>query len=152
MEKTKVIDRLNDLIKLDMDAVASYEEAITEINLESVRWQLKEYQNDHRQHVTRLTAAVRALGGEPAERGSLKGFFLKQITAITARMGNEAAIRAMQANEKLINSMYSKATHEDWPSDLKALVESNYHDEQRHLSYLQQCVRDQVWEQPGAHP
>jgi len=153
MEKTKYVERLNDLIKLDFDAVNSYEEAIQEISIESVRSQLRTFQNDHRQHIQRLSAAVQAQGGKPHDRGSAKGFFLKQMTAIRARMGNESAIRAMQANETLVNNHYAKAAKEPWPDDLRKLVESNYRDEQRHLSYLQECITRRVWDEGHAqHP
>ena len=153
MEKSKYVERLNDLIPAGFsDAVNSYEEAITEISIESVRTQLKIFQNDHRQHVKKLSAAVVAQGGKPHERGSAKGFFLKQLTSIRAKMGNESAIRAMQANETLMNTIYAKACKEPWSDDLRKLVETNYHDEQRHLSYLQDCITRRVWDQAAAHP
>lgn len=153
MEKSKFVERLNDLIQTDYDAVNSYQEAIDEITIESVRSRLREYQNDHRTHIQKLTAAVQAQGGKPYDRGSAKGFFLKQMTAIRSKMGNEQAIRAMHANESLINKIYAKACKEPWPDDLQRLVESNYHDEQRHLSYLQECITQRIWDQEGAaHP
>ncbi len=152
MDKSKTIERLNDLIKLDLDAVGSYQEAIDEINIEAVRTKLREFQTDHRNHVVQLSGAVKALGGKPHERGSAKGFFLKQITAIRSKMGNEASIRAMQANETVMNSVYAKAAKEDWTPDLRTMIEHNYRDEQKHLTYLQQCITQRIWEQAAAHP
>lgn len=148
-----MIERLNDLLKVDHDAVNSYEEAIQGIDIEHVRTNLRQFQNDHRQHVEKLSAAIRTLGGTPHEKTSIKGFFQKQMTAISAKMGNEAAIRAMESNEKLMNHSYSKAAKETWPPDLQNLVEHNFSDEKRHLTFLQQCITQRVWEQQAAqHP
>ncbi|AKU90238.1 PA2169 family four-helix-bundle protein [Vulgatibacter incomptus] len=152
MMKNKMIEQLNELIKLDLDAIGSYDEAIQEISLEPVRAKLREFQNDHRNHVTKLSAAVQALGGKAPERGSAKGFFVKQLTNIRAKTGNEGAIRAMQANETHMNSVYAKAAKEDFTPDLRSLVEHNFRDEQKHLAYVQQCVTNRVWEEAAAHP
>jgi len=152
MDKDKMIDQLNHLLKVDHDAINSYEEAINGIDIEHVRSKLREFQSDHRTHVDKLTQAIRQMGGQPHERSSVKGFFQKQMTAISARMGNEAAIRAMEANEKLVNQSYAKAAKEPWPPDLLNLVQHNFDDEKRHLSFLQQCITQRVWEQPAAHP
>ncbi|HWV39574.1 MAG TPA: PA2169 family four-helix-bundle protein [Vulgatibacter sp.] len=152
MDKTRMIDHLNDLLKVDHDAINSYEEAIGGIDIEHVRSKLREFQNDHRTHVDSLNQAIRQMGGMPHDKSTIKGFFLKSMTAISARMGNEGAIRAMESNEKLVNQAYAKAAKESWPPDLMNLVKHNYDDEKRHLSFLQQCITQRVWEQQAAHP
>lgn len=152
MNDKEAIENLNDLIKLDIDAVNAYEEAIQRIDLSSVTTKLREFQNDHRRHITDLSDAVRKLGGQPAEKPSIKGFFLKQFTSITSAMGNEAALRAMQANETLTNKSYAHAVKENWPANLRPIIERNYQDEQRHLAFIQDCITRRVWEQAGAHP
>lgn len=152
MDKNKMIDQLNHLLKVDHDAINSYEEAINGIDIEHVRSKLREFQSDHRMHVDKLTQAIRQMGGTPHDKSSIKGFFQKSMTAISARMGNEGAIRAMEANEKLVNGVYAKAAKEPWPPDLLNLVQHNFDDEKRHLSFLQQCITQRVWDQQAAHP
>lgn len=152
MNEKQTIEKLNDLIKLDHDAVAAYEEAIQRIDISSVSMKLREFQNDHRRHITDLSQCVTRLGGQPEQKTSIKGFFLKQMTSISASMGNEAALRAMQANEKLTNKSYAKAVQENWPADIRNIIEKNYQDEQRHLQQIEQWINTRVWEQAGAHP
>src|SRR5690606_21954641 len=98
MNEKETIEKLNDLIKLDFDAVNAYEEAIKRIDLNEVGMRLREFQGDHRRHIDDLSECVRRLGGTPENKPSIKGFFLKQMTSISSSMGNEQALKAMQAN------------------------------------------------------
>lgn len=151
MNPSQMIEKLNDLIHLDFDAVGAYQASIDRIDVESIRMRLTEFQNDHRRHIQDLSAAVQRLGGQPAKRPDAKGFVLKGFTAITSMMGNEAALRAMQGNEKLTNTSYANSLKEAWPEDIRNLLEANYRDEQRHLAYIEDALRNRIWEQ-AAHP
>jgi uncharacterized protein (TIGR02284 family) len=151
MDPSKTIEKLNDLIQLDYDAVGAYEAAIERIDVESIGSRLREFQKDHRRHITDLSAQVTRLGGKPKQKPDVKGFVLKGFTAITSMMGNEAALRAMQGNEKLTNTSYSNALRENWPADIRNVIEQNYRDEQRHLAYIEDALRNRIWEQ-AAHP
>ena len=152
MNPSQQIEKLNDLIQLDYDAVGAYEAAIDRIDVESIRSSLREFQNDHRRHIQELSAQVRSLGGTPKERPDMKGFVLKGFTAITSMMGNEAALRAMQGNEKLTNTSYANALRESWSEPVRQLLERNYHDEQRHLAYIEDALRNRIWETGAIHP
>jgi uncharacterized protein (TIGR02284 family) len=152
MDQPKLIDKLNDLIQLDYDAVGAYEAAVDRIDVESIRSRLREFQNDHRRHITDLSAQVSRLGGTPKQKPNVKGFVLKGFTAVTSMMGNEAALRAMQGNEKLTNSSYASALRENWPADIRNVIEQNYRDEQRHLAYIEDALRNRIWEQGAVHP
>ncbi len=151
MDPSQIIEKLNDLIQLDHDAVGAYQAAIDRIDVESIRARLGEFQNDHRRHIVDLSEQVRRLGGTPKERPDAKGFVLKGFTAVTSMMGNEAALRAMQGNEKLTNSSYGNALRENWPEPVRNLLERNFRDEQRHLAWIEDALRNRIWEQTGAH-
>lgn len=151
MDPSQIIDKLNELIRLDHDAVGAYDAAIHRLDVESIRARLREFQDDHRRHIAELSALVRNHGGVPVERPDAKGFILKGFTAITSMMGNEAALRAMQGNEKLTNTSYGNALRENWPPEFRDVIERNYRDEQRHLAYIEDALRNRIWEQGGAH-
>jgi uncharacterized protein (TIGR02284 family) len=144
-DMTKLIAQLNNLVALDIDAVNAYEVAVERIKVMSVREQLREFQSDHRRHVQELSNAVTRLGGTPRSEPDIKGFFIKGFTAISSTMGDEAALRAMKSNEQLTTRTYEKALAEAWPNDVRPLIEQNYHDEQRHLSYVEDLLRDRSW-------
>jgi uncharacterized protein (TIGR02284 family) len=152
MDPAETIERLNDLIQHDCDAIAAYEAAIERIDVESIRARLREFQSDHRRHVADLSAQVQRLGGTPRQRPGARGFVLEGFTAITSLMGTEAALRAMQGNEKLANSGHANALRLDWPEELRTLIERNLRDEQRHLFYIEDALRNRIWEQSDAHP
>lgn len=149
-DKQRMIERLNDLIALDYDAVGAYSAAIDRIEAESLRMSLREFQNDHLRHIQDLSRAVLSMGGTPRQKPDVKGFFLKGFTAITSMMGNEAALKAMQGNEKLTNRTYEQALKESWTEEVHAIIERNFRDEQRHLAFIENALRLRTWEQPGA--
>lgn len=148
-ENKKLISHLNDLITLDHDAVGAYKASINRIDVPFLKERLREFQSDHVRHIQTLSDVVRRYGGTPKERPDMKGFMLKGFTAVTSAMGNEAALRAMQGNEMLTNRMYKKALDEQWPEDIRAIIASNYADEQRHLAFIENALKSRSWEE---HP
>lgn len=148
----KMMDRLNDLIALDYDAVGAYEAAINRIDVAFVKDRLLEFQRDHERHIRELSDVVNRLGGKPRSRPDVKGFILKGFTAATSAMGNEAALQAMRGNEKLTNRTYKNALDEVWPDDIRTLLQRNYTDEQRHLAYIEMTLQNRAWEQHPAQP
>ncbi len=67
MDRTDIIDRLNNLIKLDIDASRAYGQAIDNIDHADIKARIAGFREDHDRHVLELQAAVRGLGGSPAE-------------------------------------------------------------------------------------
>jgi uncharacterized protein (TIGR02284 family) len=142
----KLVEKLDDLIALDIDAVNAYQAAIDRITVPVLQEKLREFQGDHRRHIRELSDCVVRYGGTPRQTADFKGFFLKGFTAVTSMMGNEAALRAMRTNEQLTNRTYQKALQEAWPADVRVLIEKNFADEQRHLAYIQDALNTRFWE------
>jgi len=143
---SELIDKLNDLIALDIDAFNAYEEALDRMTITPVRNRLRTFQADHQRHIDELSEVVTRFSGEPRQRPDVKGFLIKGFTAITSMMGDEAALRAMKGNEHLTTSTYEKALREDWPEDVMLLIRRNFSDEQRHLAFIEECLRNKPWE------
>lgn len=151
MDQQRMIERLNDLIALDHDAVGAYEAAITRMDVEPLRTSLRDFQNDHLRHIQDLSRVVTSLGGTPRQKPDVKGFVIKGFTAITSMMGNEAALKAMHGNEKLTTRTYEQAMKESWTEDVRVIIERNFRDEQRHLAFIENALRTRSFEQqPGA--
>jgi uncharacterized protein (TIGR02284 family) len=147
MTHEEIIDELNDLIKLDFDAVQAYNQAIEEIDVPTIRNELTSFRTDHERHVTELTNIVRRYGGEPAEQSrDVTGFLIEGITAVRSKMGTEGALNAMRSNEQLTNREYQNAVSLDLPMDILAELEANFFDEQRHLQYIEQTINGRMWE------
>ncbi|MDQ3035861.1 MAG: PA2169 family four-helix-bundle protein [Myxococcota bacterium] len=152
MDTKAVIALMRDLVHLDVDAIHAYGQAIKNIDVASVRSELERYQADHERHVTELSAAIVALGGEPpAIRRDVKGFFIEGMTALRSAMGTEQSLKAMLTNEKLTNREYDKAMKMALTPDIDALIRRNREDERRHLQYVEDAIARRVWEQAPRH-
>lgn len=141
---------LNDLIRVDMDAIRAYEDAIVACEIPEIKGQLVAFQQDHRRHVVDLAAMVRNLGGEPVQRHDSEGFFIEGFTAV-ASSGDRAALLAMRGNEELTASRYGAAVRMQVGSpEALAVIERNYQDEARHLAWIKEAIQSRSWdEEPG---
>ncbi len=150
MDTRETCDRLNSLIKCDVDAVHAYQQAIEACEMEEIRSRLVQFQSDHQRHIRDLSQQVRLLGGEPEVEKSWAGFLIEGFTAI-ASQGDHSALVAMRGNEELTNRTYEAALNEsDLPTDVRAVLERNFSDEQRHLSWIKDQLDARVWERTKA--
>jgi uncharacterized protein (TIGR02284 family) len=152
MDTKQLIKDLNSLIQLDIDAYGAYGQAIPELPIPSIQERLEKYQEDHKDHAAVLSNFVRDLKGTPPKFSpDMKGFLIKEMTAIRSKTGPEGALKAMETNEKLTNDTYAKAVKWDVPQDLKMVLEKNYEDERMHLSFIKDALSRRLWEEKE-HP
>lgn len=141
MERKDVIDLLNDLIQLDVDAVEAYSQVIKHIEYDDIGRRLLDFQDDHKNHIRDLTALVQKLDGKPIKPSpDLKGYLLEGFTMLMSVSGSLPAMEAMKANEVLVNRKYARAAGMDLPEEVMKLIRTNYSQEQRHLTYLQDII------------
>lgn len=143
----KLIDRMNDLVMLDHDAVEAYQQAIDRIDNAEAKTNLTKFQADHKRHIQDLSRLIGAYGGKAKERGDAKGFFIKGMTALRSMAGDEQALKAMRSNEKLTNEKYQEALDaRDLPEDVRLVFQRNRDDEARHLSWIERAIDERIWE------
>lgn len=141
MERKEIIDMLNALIQLDVDAVEAYDHVIKHIEYHDIGKKLRDFQDDHRNHVKDLTAMVQHLDGKPVKPSpDLKGYLMEGFTALMSVTGSLAAMEAMQMNELVTNKSYARAEAMELPEEVKKLIQTNHSQEQRHLRYIQQVI------------
>ncbi len=141
MERKEILDQLERLIQLDVDATHAYDQAIKNLEQSIIRDKLLSFQGDHRRHIDVLSEKMRELQGTPPDLTTdFKGFFLKGFTALRSMMGTKGALQAMESNEKLTTSTYEKAAGLDFPADVAVIVRSNLADEQRHLTFIREAL------------
>lgn len=142
MERNDIIDRLQSLARLDIDAANAYAQAIKEIDIPIIRAELEKFKDDHDRHFYALSEEISSMGGNvPKKSPDIKGFFISGFTFIRSQMGNVSALKAMETNEKLTNKSYSEAVAMDFPEKILSLLELNYEDEKQHLQYVQTQIR-----------
>lgn len=153
MEHEEIIKSINSLIQLDIDAIHAYEQAMKNVSEMFIRDQLAEYRNDHHTHFRELSSVVQSMGGAPLEYSpDFKGFVIQGFTALRSMTGTEGSLKAMETNEKLTNSKYEEAVSWDLPIATLSIVRSNLNDEKQHLEYIQNALRDRIWETRGVSP
>ena len=141
MNREDILDNLEKLIQLDIDAHHAYAQAIKKVDDQMIKDKLVIFQGDHRRHVDVLSTKMQELGGTPPEFSSdFKGFFISGFTALRSMTGTKGALEAMETNERLTTSRYEKAVALDFPSDIAVIVRANLADEQRHLSFIREAL------------
>lgn len=150
MTPDKMIEELGELIRYDYDAIGAYNAAIDDIEAIEVREPLIQFRGDHERHVRNLSEIVRRLGGEPPEHPGLKGIVRKTMTKVAGLGGTELTLKAMRSNEEVLNKTYAHHLSLDFPDDIREVIRANYGDEQRHLAFIEQALRDRLWERPAA--
>lgn len=149
-DNKSIAQKLTKLIKLDVDAVRAYQQALDNIDVPAIHTSLSQFRDDHQRHIAELSAAIRDLGEEPPSNApDIKGFFIEGFTAIRSLTGTEGALKAMRGNEKLTTSTYHDALSEDLPANIQALIRKNYADEQRHLQYIEHMLATKAWNPSG---
>jgi uncharacterized protein (TIGR02284 family) len=143
------IGTLNDLIHLDIDAIAAYRQAIDTCESTEVKNNLSSFMGDHQRHVLDLTALVQKLGGEAAQGRDIKGFFIEGFTAIVSQ-GDHSALLAMRGNEEITTRRYDAARKANVAVEVATLIENNYQDEVRHLAWIKAAIERKVWEKRAA--
>lgn len=141
MERAEIVDKLNDLIQLDVDAIEAYTHAIKQVEYDDIRKRLGGFQDDHRAHVRNLSEMVQQFGGQPVKpTPDLKGYLIEGFTALKSLTGTKAALEAMRSNEKLTNKKYQEAAELALPEDVMKLVKINLSQEKQHLAYIEEIL------------
>lgn len=147
METNEMIDKLNSLIRLDNDALNSYNKVIEVIEEAALKTEITRFRDDHKRHVSVLSELVKSYGGEAsAEEKDVRGLFLGGATALQSLFGVEGALKSLHAGEKITNKNYSESVQWDVPEDVKIVLRDNYADEQRHIRFVESALRDKIWE------
>lgn len=153
MQDTQLIEHLNRLIELDLDAIEAYEAAIARLSDPSDKAQLERFLEDHRRHTVELGSVVQELGGTAVTRPDFKRVLAKGKVVLGGLVGDRAVLTAMKSNEDTTTKTYEKATREAGvPIRVRTILERNLADEQRHLGWIEQRLAQSVGERMGRQP
>ena len=134
---------LNDLLRLDHDAVQAYTLAIALLRDEGYREALTAFRADHERHIRDLAGVIRDRGGVPIELPHLAtGVFKLAVQAAGAAGGDRGLLLAFKANERLARDKYRRAAEAPQPRELGALLARHAADEQRHYFWVLETLDD----------
>lgn len=153
MEKNeKVVDVLNDLIRINHDRVSGYEKAIDELKDgdQDLKTLFNRYINESRQYAQELTTEVTHLGGEAAEgttnSGKIYRVWMDLKAAITGH-DRQTVLNNCEFGEDAAQKAYDMALNSDveFETSLRELIVQQKaalrvgHDEVKRLRDLQKA-------------
>ncbi|MEX2570337.1 MAG: DUF2383 domain-containing protein [Gemmatimonadota bacterium] len=144
VESSEIIDGLNDLIRLDHDAIGAYEIAIDRLEDRDTALQIEGFKRDHERHIRDLNELVLGLGGTPANEPHATAPLKQAIQQVAAAAGDGALLMAWRANELQVMSKYDRYAQRavGWPSDVKRTIDQNALDEERHYQWAAELTGD----------
>jgi rubrerythrin len=134
---------LEELIKLDHDAIEAYDAAVERMEDPDIKEKLAEFRNDHMHHTENLGKFLRDAGKTPPEGPDAKRLLTKGKVVIADLAGDKALLLAMKSNEDDTNTVYERALeNKNLTSDMERTVRSNLDDERRHLAWIESKLDD----------
>jgi rubrerythrin len=140
----EVIEGLNDLLKLDHDAIGAYEIAIEKLKDRDHADQIAGFKRDHERHIRELNELIAGLGGTPTNEPHATGPFKQALQSLGAMAGDRGVLVAWRVNELQVRTKYDSYASEanSWPTNVKRVVDQNALDEERHFDWVTRVLND----------
>jgi uncharacterized protein (TIGR02284 family) len=125
MDKEKCIDVCNSLLRGEISAIETYQQAIEKFDEGSEAAELRNIKSDHIESAKTLTEHIHKLGGEPVDDSGIWGMFAKAVEGGAKLFGENSALAALKQGEETGRSQYESAIdNEDVMSDFKPVIKS----------------------------
>jgi len=143
-DETRLNSELNDLLKLDHDAIGAYTVAIESLSNESYKESLRLYRGDHERHVRDLTQLIESRGGSAIQLPHLPSGLFKLAMQQAARLGgDQQVLLAFRTNERQVRDKYRRLANESGhPEDVALVLERNARDEETHYAWVQRVLEE----------
>ena len=146
MDNKEIARELKSLCKIDIDAFFAYTETFRHIDAPDAKKNVERFRDDHERHIKDLSDEIRSLGEEPPKFSrDFKGYVLDVFTKVRSLTGTEGSMKALRSGEETTNKKYGEAVKLGFPDRILTLINRNFKDEQGHLSYIEQAIKNQVW-------
>jgi rubrerythrin len=134
---------LNDLLRLDHDALQAYALAIKLLENPDYKRQLEEFRADHQRHIDELSQLIRSRDGVALELPHLpSGAFKLAVQAIGGAGGDRTVLLAFKANERQVRDKYRRSARGVHPADVTSVLARAAEDEARHYEW----ALETLWE------
>ena len=131
----KIQHTLNDLIAIARDGGDFYTDAATKVDNPALSTLFTQMAGHKREIVNGLTADVAAIGGEPADSGTMAGSMRQMYANVRAALGNKDYAYVAELEEvedKLLEAFKDTINDSDTPPAAKAAV-------QKYLPQVVEC-------------
>jgi hypothetical protein len=135
-----LVTELNDLLRLDHDAVQAYTLATAALQDEGLASTLRQFRRDHERHIAELTPAIQRHGGIALQMPHASGPFKLAVQGVSFVGDDRTVLTAFVANERESRDRYRRAARGSWPEDVGELVRRAAADEERHLAWAERAL------------
>ena len=118
-------DTLNALLRGEISAIETYQQAMAKINGSGQAADLRGIHDEHIDAANILRKHIHGYGGQPEKSSGAWGSFAKAVEGTAAVFGATAALKALKEGEEQGIADYESALNdENLPADCKRLIES----------------------------
>jgi uncharacterized protein (TIGR02284 family) len=122
---THAIDTLNSLLRGELAATETYQQAMAKIKTEPAASSLRSIRDEHRDGANQLRQYVHHFGGQPDQDSGVWGAFAKLVEGSAKLFGEAAALKALKEGEEHgINAYEDALKDEGLPAECKWLINS----------------------------
>jgi rubrerythrin len=133
----KLISQLNDLLKLDHEAINAYTVAIDRLQNESHADTIRRFRTDHERHIFELTHLVRAHHGVPIELPTVPARAVRPAVQSAGAAGDDVGLlTSIKSNERKSRDKYRAAVLRNVQEDVRAMLQRAADDEARHYGWV----------------
>lgn len=142
MTTNQAIDRLNALLRGELAATETYQQALEKVGNEPGVTDLRRVHNDHRDAANTLRQHIHQHGGKPEQSSGVWGTFAKAWEGTAKLFGNSAALSALKQGEERGISDYEAALQDaNLAQDCKDLIRTQLLPKTRdHVQVLDQVI------------
>lgn len=132
------IDAMKSLVELEYDMVEAYQAAINRIESAEYKQKLQEFMDDHKRHISDLSALIRDHGDTPPTSPSTaKQWLVKGKVVIAGLVGDKTILAAMADNEKDSKKAYERMLeYQDQWQGAKEVLKKGLADENHHKDWF----------------
>jgi rubrerythrin len=128
---------VENLLLLEHDAIAAYDETIARLDNPDWKRQVSEFRGDHDRHVQELKQLASQAGANVPEQGDMKQMLTTGKIKLATMMGDRTILAAMRTNEEDTVTAYQRAaTHQEAPMEARRVFERAHSDELRHREWM----------------
>ena len=135
-------DLVTNLIYLEHDAIAAYDNCIERLDDEALSARIAEFKQDHLRHLDVLRRIAAETGAEAPVEGDMKQILTTGKIVLADLRGDAAILKTMKTNEDDTVTAYERASrHPDAIPESKAFFMEAHQDELRHREWMETTAR-----------
>jgi rubrerythrin len=148
---TRIIAQLNDLLRLDHDAVLAYTLAIKSLKNEDFKTTLRGFRGDHERHIEELSHLIEARDGMPIPLPHESGIFKLAVQGVASLGSDVTILRTFRSNERQVRDKYERVSKELSGEDAVTadILSRAAADERRHFEWVDATLR-RLGHDPGS--